>query len=413
MSSIVLVTTDMIGYYSSRLRSIGVPFKIASEEWLSELISSNEDDKCTTSESSIEDVESIVTNSDEASFDDKIPSKSNSDETSFDEIESIVTNSEEVITNTNIMGNNSSKSNSDKISSKSNSDKISSKSNSDETNSEEVIIKTSPVIEEKATVGSRELGEHGELRVLRFLQSTFPKLDIRLVSNEPHVGDIHLIDDERKLLFMIEVKNKVWLSKEDIGKFRRDLNNMKKTHDEYNIVGLFISILSPIPSMGKVHIEYDCCFLGGEDMITPQSISLIVEIYSRMWMKETTSTTKVVYEIPPNVYSLISQLTIQSVNSERELAILDVQLKSLNEMRNNLLELQHIARIRNQFIELLRKEFPTTDIPDITHDEEERLREWLPTQPKRITKKEILREFPQLHNKLSLMTLASIKDMYC
>ena len=407
MSSIVLVTTDMIGYYSSRLRSIGVPFEIASEEWLSELITSNEVDKCTTSESSFEDIESMVTNSNETSFDDKIPSKSNSNET----------NSEEVIINTNIMGNNSSKSNSDKIYSKTNSsDKIYSKTNSSESNSNEVIVNTTPVVEEckvKTTIGSRELGERGELKVLQFLQSIFPKLDIRLISNEPHVGDIHLIDDERKLLFMIEVKNKVWLSKEDIGKFRRDLNNMKKTHDEYNIVGLFISILSPIPSMGKVHIEYDCCFLGGEDMITPQSISLIVEIYSRMWMKETTSTTKVVYEIPPNVYSLISQLTIQSVNSERELAILDVQLKSLNEMRDNLLELQHIARIRNQFIELLRKEFPTTDLPDITHDEEERLREWLQTQPKRITKKEILREFPQLHNKLSLMTLASIKDMYC
>lgn len=104
---------------------------------------------------------------------------------------------------------------------------------------------------------SYEIGNQSEEIIYNFLLKDFPNMFIEKKSNISHCCDIHIIDEKNKILYMLELKYKQNINREDITKFESDISIYKT---EYKIIGLFISLNSKcipfkINSDSSVYIE--------------------------------------------------------------------------------------------------------------------------------------------------------------
>ena len=280
-----------------------------------------------------------------------------------------------------------------------------------------IEIKTPSPVDPRNTT-SRNLGVSGEEEIFNLLVSQFPKLEVKLISNTPHVGDIHVIDSKANTLFMFEIKNKRYLNSEDISKFKRDIQTVKNLNQSSRVIGIFISLISPIPTYGSLHIESSMAFLGGQELITPSSISVLIEMYSRLnkqLMKIENKQETVKYEFPENAYTLIAQLAVQFSGANKEIQDFEAELATLDKLRANISTHIHAAKTRLEFIKMLKHEFSIiTDDDDedrIIENEELRFRDWI-RENRKASKTKMIEEFPQLEHKLRTMTLEVIRRNY-
>ena len=217
---------------------------------------------------------------------------------------------------------------------------------------------------------------------------------------------------------MFEIKNKRYLNSEDISKFKRDIQTVKNLNQSSRVIGIFISLVSPIPTYGSLHIESSMAFLGGQDLITPSSISVLIEMYSRLnkqLMKIEKKQETVKYEFPENAYTLIAQLAVQFSGTNKEIQDFETELAILDKLRANISNHINAAKTRLEFIKMLKHEFSIiTDEDDedrIIENEELRFREWI-RENKKASKTKMIEEFPQLEHKLRTMTLDVIRRNY-
>jgi len=262
------------------------------------------------------------------------------------------------------------------------------------------------IYEEKA---SHALGDEGEQLVFKQLQRLFPTFETRLVSSIAHVADIHLIDENR--CFVFEIKNKSSVSNDDLVKFDSDLATLSSKND-MQYIGVFISLRSPIVKFGKCFIANDRCYLA-QEYANDECLKLVIDMYRNIICKtrsyELVETKK--FEIPANVYTLISRLRAEysTLNSNRDYY---TQQLEFNRKSSGLMN-ELLARVDVQlhFIDFINKEFaelPTVDVP--VNEDEERLKEYLKTNRKPL-KRELLIQFPSL-TCIRNMSMKEIKERY-
>ena len=135
----------------------------------------------------------------------------------------------------------------------------------------------------KLQYSSYSLGRIGENDVWEIIERIRPEYETTIVSSTGHLADIHSIDYNNNIKYIIEIKLKQQITKEDVNKFDRDLENAKHSETSLKIIGLFISLNSDkIPSIGSMKIFSDKIYLT-RNYFSENSLHLIfrlIETYS-------------------------------------------------------------------------------------------------------------------------------------
>ena len=269
----------------------------------------------------------------------------------------------------------------------------------------------------KLQYSSYSLGRIGENDVLKIIEGIRPEYETKIVSSTGHLADIHSIDYNNNIKYIIEIKLKQQITKEDVNKFDRDLENAKHSETSLKIIGLFISLNSDkIPSIGSMKIFSDKIYLT-RNYFSENSLDLIfrlIETYSLLI--EGHEKTNVHYEISSNVLELVAKLRAEYVNLTKEM---EMYLNMKNNTEQNLLYIQELIGrlvLKEQFIKFINTEFsdilPTIN-DDLISKQENDMRVYIQsTSKKSIKKKDLLNRFPALSTKIGSMKINDLINEY-
>lgn len=269
----------------------------------------------------------------------------------------------------------------------------------------------------KLQYSSYSLGRIGENDVLKIIEGIRPEYETKIVSSTGHLADIHSIDYNNNIKYIIEIKLKQQITKEDVNKFDRDLENAKHSETSLKIIGLFISLNSDkIPSIGSMKIFSDKIYLT-RNYFSENSLNLIfrlIETYSLLI--EGHEKTNVHYEISSNVLELVAKLRAEYVNLTKEM---EMYLNMKNNTEQNLLCIQELIGrlvLKEQFIKFINTEFsdilPTIN-DDLISKQENDMRAYIQsTSKKSIKKKDLLNRFPALSTKIGSMKINDLINEY-
>ena len=269
----------------------------------------------------------------------------------------------------------------------------------------------------KLQYSSYSLGRIGENDVLKIIERIRPEYETTIVSSSGHLADIHSIDYNNNIKYIIEIKLKQQITKEDVNKFDRDLENAKHSETSLKIIGLFISLNSDkIPSIGSMKIFSDKIYLT-RNYFSENSLHLIfrlIETYSLLI--EGHEKTNVHYEISSNVLELVAKLRAEYVNLTKEM---EMYLNMKNNTEQNLLCIQELIGrlvLKEQFIKFINTEFsdilPTIN-DDLISKQENDMRAYIQsTSKKSIKKKDLLNRFPALSTKIGSMKINDLINEY-
>ena len=269
----------------------------------------------------------------------------------------------------------------------------------------------------KLQYSSYSLGRIGENDVLKIIEGIRPEYETKIVSSTGHLADIHSIDYNNNIKYIIEIKLKQQITKEDVNKFDRDLENAKHSETSLKIIGLFISLNSDkIPSIGSMKIFSDKIYLT-RNYFSENSLDLIfrlIETYSLLI--EGHEKTNVHYEISSNVLELVAKLRAEYVNLTKEM---EMYLNMKNNTEQNLLCIQELIGrlvLKEQFIKFINTEFsdilPTIN-DDLISKQENDMRAYIQsTSKKSIKKKDLLNRFPALSTKIGSMKINDLINEY-
>ena len=269
----------------------------------------------------------------------------------------------------------------------------------------------------KLQYSSYSLGRIGENDVLKIIERIRPEYETTIVSSTGHLADIHSIDYNNNIKYIIEIKLKQQITKEDVNKFDRDLENAKHSETSLKIIGLFISLNSDkIPSIGSMKIFSDKIYLT-RNYFSENSLNLIfrlIETYSLLI--EGHEKTNIHYEISSNVLELVAKLRAEYVNLTKEM---EMYLNMKNNTEQNLLCIQELIGrlvLKEQFIKFINTEFsdilPTIN-DDLISKQENDMRAYIQsTSKKSIKKKDLLNRFPALSTKIGSMKINDLINEY-
>ena len=269
----------------------------------------------------------------------------------------------------------------------------------------------------KLQYSSYSLGRIGENDVWEIIERIRPEYETTIVSSTGHLADIHSIDYNNNIKYIIEIKLKQQITKEDVNKFDRDLENAKHSETSLKIIGLFISLNSDkIPSIGSMKIFSDKIYLT-RNYFSENSLNLIfrlIETYSLLI--EGHEKTNVHYEISSNVLELVAKLRAEYVNLTKEM---EMYLNMKNNTEQNLLFIQELIGrlvLKEQFIKFINTEFsdilPTIN-DDLISKQENDMRAYIQsTSKKSIKKKDLLNRFPALSTKIGSMKINDLINEY-
>lgn len=273
-------------------------------------------------------------------------------------------------------------------------------------------------IKENSTLSSYSLGDIGEKHILNLIKDCKPEYETKIVSSTGHIGDIHIIDKYNSVKYLIEVKDKETITKEDIIKFENDLNLIKnKEKLTYkNIYGLFISLESEyITSIGRYKIDKDKIYLS-KSMINKETLLIIFSMMETFINLNEMTLNKVDYNIPVKVYELISQLRIEYNNINNEEEFINNIIKNNENSIMDAKRLQRNNEIKKEFIKFINNEF--VDVLPIINDkvenkDEQRLIEYMNNNKvKDIKKKEIIKLFPSYITEIGNIGLKEFINKY-
>ena len=268
---------------------------------------------------------------------------------------------------------------------------------------------------------SYNLGKFGEQAVLSIIEKVRPAFDSNLVSVTGHVADIHSIDYKNNIKYVFEIKYKLKITKEDVNKFVRDIENIQKSESlQYRVIGFFISLNSDvIPSIGNLSISRDKIYITrnyfSENMLNLifQFVETYISIYNEI---PESNTTHVKYELSSNVLELLVKLRSEYALLTKEMELYTQMKINTEQNLNSIYELMSKVTLKEQFIRFINNEFSDV-LPEIKEDissnEEYKLREYIQShQKKSIKKRDLLKLFPTMMTKLSSMTLNDILAEY-
>ena len=268
---------------------------------------------------------------------------------------------------------------------------------------------------------SYNLGKFGEQAVLSIIEKVRPAFDSNLVSATGHVADVHSIDYKNNIKYVFEIKYKLKITKEDVNKFVRDIENIQKSESlQYRVIGFFISLNSDvIPSIGNLSISRDKIYITrnyfSENMLNLifQFVETYISIYNEI---PESNTTHVKYELSSNVLELLVKLRSEYASLTKEMELYTQMKINTEQNLNSIYELMSKVTLKEQFIRFINNEFSDV-LPEIKEDissnEEYKLREYIQSHKKKsIKKRDLLKLFPTMMTKLSSMTLNDILAEY-
>lgn len=222
------------------------------------------------------------------------------------------------------------------------------------------------------------LGEIGEAYVLELIRKIRPKNDTYDTSSNAHVADLHSIDYTHNIHWVIEVKNKDNLTKNDIDKFRDDIKNVSDANIKQNtkVIGLFLSIRSiSIPRIGDVYVSRNEIYLS-KNYFTPEILEIVfsfVEQYKECFnITQTKETTATEYVLSPKLISLFALLNTEYQRINNEVRLLAEMKDHAKQDLANIEELTLNAQLRQRLIYLLNEQVKQFEpiISSSTYDEQ-------------------------------------------
>ena len=273
-----------------------------------------------------------------------------------------------------------------------------------------------------STISSTHKGYVGEESIVELFKTIYPKFEIIRVSATGHLADIHVIDHKYKIKFIVEVKLKENITKEDVVKYYKDVESIKENEDNYYIIGLFLSINSDtIISVGQYKVSFDHVFLTRE-FINENTMRLLIDTI-RLHVHNMTQpnnipqqTQKVEYIIPQMVTNLLFNLKRQIVQCRNDRDIYDNIKNNANQIITNLYELYNSLNIREDIIQMINSELKdvNSSVDDtIKNKEKDAFREYIRTHPKtKIKKADLLKQFPGMQTEIGSMKLDDLIAKY-
>ena len=135
------------------------------------------------------------------------------------------------------------------------------------TQTDRLIESIADTIRPKDSINASIKGATYELEVTaQFEALNIPTLSIERVSTEHHVCDIHVIDTINDILYAVECKNYTsTIGRDQLDKFKRDLEELKLRYPNKTVVGLFLSKQTRIVEHGMMNVDSDGnVYLAGE-----------------------------------------------------------------------------------------------------------------------------------------------------
>lgn len=275
------------------------------------------------------------------------------------------------------------------------------------------------------TYSSQNKGVIGETALMELLRSINPRFDVQRTSATGHLADIHVVDYDHNIKYIVESKLKQTIIRADVTKFESDIKTMKSSEKCYKIVGLFLSLQSDtIVGIGTYSITPDVVYLT-QSFINKETLHVVFDMivinHTITTALPTITPQRVQFEIPPHVYDLVAKLRVQMSELSKEHQLYTNILENTKKTDADVRDLLSRVQIKEEFIKLIDTEFTvaigqadlsTTMNDNVTAAEEERLRQFLSYKGSSRTKKSIMENFPSLATTLGSMTKDAILEKY-
>lgn len=274
-------------------------------------------------------------------------------------------------------------------------------------------IKASP------TVSSYALGKIGEKEVIDMINKIRPEFETVQTGVTGHMADIHAIDHNNNIKYILEIKLKQNLTQNDITKFNKDVDKAIKDNPGFNIIGIFISLNSDkIITIGEFSIDKNKIYLSNK-YFSEQILDLIftmTNVYNNIDKNINQDNKKVDYVIPNSVYRLIANLRKEYNEIEQEREIYNKMKENNSENIKQIEILINKLFIKQQFIKFIDDEFKdihkSINDNNKTNEEIAIVKYIQQTKQKNISKTYLLNNFPALKTELAAMSLSQIINKY-
>lgn len=252
------------------------------------------------------------------------------------------------------------------------------------------------------------IGLIGEEDIVNNLNIDFPNMFVKHVSNISHQCDIHVEDPISNILYMIEVKNKLSITREDIDKFESDIDKSgnKRT------IGLFISlncenIPGKISPINPFYIDTNKIYMIGYNK---EILSLIFTIISKFIFANNE------VDIDKDI-SLLCQ-RVKAIQETRQKRIIDIN-SNINSLKTVILneeamkyELEHELQLLSQCDMFVESNCGNCNvINSATSDEKKALIEYIKLNKNSFTKKILISKFPLQSAFIKSKTIAELKEL--
>lgn len=252
------------------------------------------------------------------------------------------------------------------------------------------------------------LGLIGEEDIVNNLNIDFPNMFVKHVSNISHQCDIHVEDPISNILYMVEVKNKLSITREDIDKFESDID--KSGHKR--TIGLFISlncdnIPGKISPINPFFIDTNKIYMIGYNK---EILSLIFTIISKFIFANNE------VDIDKDI-SLLCQ-RVKAIQETRQKRIIDIN-SNINSLKTVILneeamkyELEHELQLLSQCDMFVESNCGNCNVINLaTSDEKKTLIEYIKLNKNSFTKKILLSKFPLQSAFIKSKTIAELKEL--
>jgi hypothetical protein len=228
-------------------------------------------------------------------------------------------------------------------------------------------------------------GAKGENKVQEIIKSYYKNASITDTSGTPHMGDLRLIIKDLNCL--IEIKNKKYVSEDDVKKFLSDIESNKKTIN----CALFVSLESEnIPTKGNFHVEivntmpiiYIYKYDNSSINFAIECLMFLIDKFSKLSKKS-----RKTEEISTNMIDIITSVNktnrkeINRINTiikhlERQVAQLQISKKNLTSENINIQTLFNNSEIELAEDSPDEKEEEETVEESYTNDEIDKVKKW-------------------------------------
>lgn len=275
------------------------------------------------------------------------------------------------------------------------------------------------------TYSSQCKGIIGENALMELISSINPKFDVQRTASTGHLADIHVIDYEHNIKYVVESKHKQTIIRADVTKFESDVQTMRESEKCFHIVGLFLSLSSEtIVGIGSYSITPDVIYLT-QSFINKETLQVVFDMvvlnHSITTALPAVAPQRIQFEVPPRVYDLVAKLRVQMSELAKEHSLYNNILENTKKTDSDVRELLARVQLKEQFIKLIDAEYTiaigqagleSTINDTVTSAEEERLRKFIVSKGKSVTKKAIKDGFPSLATTLGSLTKDQILEKY-